>query len=73
MPNLSFDFKGRTAIFTGAARGIGAAIATRFALSGANVLMVDVDQSELEASADRLGANWALADVGGTLPTSIER
>ena len=44
MPNMSFDFTGRSAIVTGAARGIGLAIARHFHAAGATVFMVDLDQ-----------------------------
>jgi NAD(P)-dependent dehydrogenase (short-subunit alcohol dehydrogenase family) len=40
--------KDKTAIVTGAARGIGEAIALRFAQEGANVVIVDVDIEEVE-------------------------
>ena len=38
MGNIKFDFKGRTAVITGASRGIGRAIANAFLKSGARVI-----------------------------------
>jgi glucose 1-dehydrogenase len=45
---------GQAAIVTGGARGIGLAIATRFARDGANVLIADRDETTGPAAADRL-------------------
>jgi NAD(P)-dependent dehydrogenase (short-subunit alcohol dehydrogenase family) len=47
---------GRVAIVTGAARGLGLAIAQTIAHAGANVAMVDLDEHELERAATQLGA-----------------
>ena len=46
---------GQTAIVTGGARGIGRAIATRFAQDGADVLIADLDEATGEATAAELG------------------
>lgn len=45
------EFKGKTAVVTGAASGIGLALATRFAAEGMNVVMSDVERGRLEEAA----------------------
>ena len=47
--------QGRAAIVTGAAGGIGAAIAAAFADEGARVLVADIDLTAADASAARIG------------------
>ncbi|RAU44938.1 MULTISPECIES: 3-oxoacyl-ACP reductase [unclassified Pseudomonas] len=56
---------GRKALVTGAARGIGAAIAETLARDGAEVALLDVPQakSDLEALAARLGGQAIVLDI----------
>ncbi|MFO1398005.1 MAG: SDR family NAD(P)-dependent oxidoreductase [Burkholderiales bacterium] len=51
------DFAGRTAAITGGAMGIGLAVATRLAHSGARVALWDRDPAALAAAKAALGAN----------------
>lgn len=46
---MSFSIAGKTAIVTGAANGIGLAIARHFAAKGANVMCADMDEARLES------------------------
>ena len=48
-------FKGRGAIVTGSARGIGRAIADRLASEGAHVLIADIDETAASSAAAELG------------------
>ena len=48
MDKISFDFKGRTAVVTGGARGFGLDITKRLIRSGASVIMWDNDQKMVE-------------------------
>lgn len=57
------DLEGRRAIVTGAAQGIGFAIAERFVQSGAEVVLWDM-QDSVEDAAARLGAAaWRVLDL----------
>ena len=49
------DLTGKTAVVTGAASGIGLAMATLFAETGMNVVMTDIEAAALSAAADNLG------------------
>ncbi len=66
----------RVALVTGAARGIGLAIATRFIEDGAKVVLSDIDEKTGAAAARKLGANahFIAADVGdaGSVSALIE-
>ena len=53
-PAGSFSFRGKAALVTGAARGIGAAIAAELHAGGARVAVSDVDESTAEAHARSL-------------------
>lgn len=55
--------QGKRVVVTGAAHGIGRAIATRLAHEGARVVVSDVDHGELQAVADDIGALPITADV----------
>ena len=47
---MSFSITGKTAIVTGAAKGLGLAVARHFVAKGANVMFADIDETALEAA-----------------------
>lgn len=59
MPRL----QNKIALVTGAARGIGAAIATAFRNEGAEVIVTDIDPRTGQNTADRIGASFMRLDV----------
>ena len=66
--NSFFHLTGRTAIVTGAGRGVGAAIAARLAAAGARVLVNDIDADSAAAAVADIraaggDAHVAVADV----------
>ena len=64
------EFTGRVAVVTGAASGIGRAMAGRFAAEGMRVVLADVEQAALDQAAGQLG------DDGATVlavPTDVSR
>ncbi len=65
MSDTSFDFKGCTAIVTGAGSGIGAEIARELGASGAHVIVSDMDG----ASADRIAGE--ITEAGGRADTCV--
>lgn len=48
------DLSGKVAVVTGAASGIGFAIAERCIAEGMNVVLADIEEDALELAADRL-------------------
>lgn len=54
---------GKRCVITGAAQGIGKAIAERFAAEGAHLLLADIDATKLEALTTRLDQHSFVADV----------
>ncbi len=53
----------KVCVVTGAARGIGAAIARRFHDEGGNVIITDIDSAAGQAMADSIGSRFILLDV----------
>jgi NAD(P)-dependent dehydrogenase (short-subunit alcohol dehydrogenase family) len=62
------DFAGKVAVVTGAASGIGFALAERFAREGMRVVLADIETDALARAAERLGANAAAIL---TVPTDV--
>jgi 3-oxoacyl-[acyl-carrier protein] reductase len=58
-----FSLEGKSALVTGAARGIGRAIATQLAEAGARVMLNDLDARPLEETRDALGAHALAGDL----------
>jgi 3-oxoacyl-[acyl-carrier protein] reductase len=61
-------FSGKAALVTGAAQGIGRAIAERLAREGASVLLVDIDADLAQRTADEIRAQGGKTDaIGGDI------
>jgi NAD(P)-dependent dehydrogenase (short-subunit alcohol dehydrogenase family) len=57
------DLGGKVAVVTGGASGIGRALAQRFTEEGAHVVIADVEQAALDATAAELGVTGVVCDV----------
>jgi NAD(P)-dependent dehydrogenase (short-subunit alcohol dehydrogenase family) len=70
------QLKGRTAVVTGAASGIGLAVVEAFAAAGMHVVMADIDEETLQSHAARLtdqGAEVLAVGVDVRDPDAVER
>jgi 3-oxoacyl-[acyl-carrier protein] reductase len=54
---MSDEFKGQAAVITGAASGLGFAIATRLHQAGARVAMLDLNEAAVQSAAQEVGEN----------------
>src|SRR5438876_561247 len=54
---MSHEFTGQTAVITGAASGLGLAIAKKLHAEGAHVAMLDLNEAALQSAAKEVGEN----------------
>ena len=61
---MQHELKGKGAVVTGAASGIGKAIATAFIEGGASVLLCDLNATALDGVARELGDRFDVCEHG---------
>jgi len=67
-----FELTGQTAIVTGAAAGIGEAIAQRLTAAGARVAIADIDGDTARVAADKIGSGAFPVALDVTRPEQVE-
>jgi meso-butanediol dehydrogenase/(S,S)-butanediol dehydrogenase/diacetyl reductase len=66
-------FEKKTAVVTGAAGGIGMAIARRFASEGANIVLADISQAKLKEAVDTVRGDSQFTPLLSTCDVSSEQ
>ena len=66
------DFDNKVAVVTGAASGIGAALAAGFSSEGARVVAADIDLAGATATADAIGGDAVAVEVDVGDRASVE-
>ncbi|MCY3890476.1 MAG: SDR family NAD(P)-dependent oxidoreductase, partial [bacterium] len=66
------EFDNKVAVITGAASGIGAALAAGFSAEGAKVVAADIDLAGAAATADAIGDNAMAIEVDVADRSSVE-
>ena len=61
---VSASVRGKVALITGGARGVGAATASQLVARGARVVLVDLDADPLRELVERLGEDSATSIIG---------
>jgi 3-oxoacyl-[acyl-carrier protein] reductase len=67
--SININLSGKTALITGATRGIGRAIADEFIEAGANVILTGTNQSEIDqlnSENENKAIKWLMADFSAT-------
>ena len=75
MTHSLFDLSGRVALVTGAARGMGCAAATALAEAGADMLITDINDEGLQATASTITGlgRRAIPIAGDVTRVRVER
>lgn len=68
-----FNLKGKVAVVTGAAQGIGQGIAYTFSANGGKVMCIDIKEKELFQTVDEINKNGGIAEGMVADITSIEQ
>ncbi|MDD3427878.1 MAG: SDR family NAD(P)-dependent oxidoreductase [Caldisericia bacterium] len=63
MNNITYNFKDKVVIVTGAGQGIGKETSNQFAKAGANIVLVDINQEKLEEVKSELDNNYNTKNI----------
>jgi len=71
-PDEMFNVKGKVVFVTGAASGLGQAIALGFDALGSNVVLADIDQEGLELTASKMSSDPLIVNMDVTNTDSVQ-
>lgn len=72
MSSAAFDFRGKTALITGASGGIGKEVARTFHAAGARLMLLDLHDGPLQELAAELGSEDRICTIAGDASSQVD-